>query len=115
MKFKIVIVALAMLLLAWVAFRYSSQSLTSLSPSDGERGSTPSRSAVTVVPAVHGPVISIETDMTPPEERERTNNLARLVKGESLPVKLEQLTGYLQANHRNAESLLAAYQATRER
>ena len=44
-----------------------------------------------------------------------TNFLERLLQGESLPVTAEQLTSYLQANHRSADSLLAAYQATGER
>jgi len=44
-----------------------------------------------------------------------TNFLERLLQGESLHVTPEQLTSYLQANHRSADSLLAAYQATGER
>ena len=49
------------------------------------------------------------------ETRPITNVLARLAKGESLPVTLEQLGPYLEKNHRDAGSLLAAFQATHDR
>jgi tetratricopeptide (TPR) repeat protein len=41
--------------------------------------------------------------------------MALLIKGELPDLTLDQLKTYLEANHRNAESLLAAYRATHER
>jgi hypothetical protein len=51
---------------------------------------------------------------TPPEELPVTNNgLARLLHGEELPkLSVAQLEAYLQANHQNAGSLLAAFRTT---
>jgi hypothetical protein len=79
--------------------------------------STASANASAPVPASRARARSATRDvaMTLPRELERTNYVERLLKGESLPVKLEQLTGYLQANQRSPESLLAAYRATGEK
>jgi hypothetical protein len=109
MKSKIVILALVMLVLGWLVLRRSAEPMSTQQdqPAVMEAEAT----------AVQSPAITVTTNMAVPvaRERERTNLIAWLAKGESLPVKLEQLTVYLQANHRNAESLLAAYQATHEK
>jgi hypothetical protein len=109
MNSKIVIVALAMSLAGWLAFRHSPRPM----PTQPD----PPAAAKVIALAAPTPAIAIAMDTMPPvsEQRVSTNFLALLAKGESLPVNLDQLAAYLQANHRNAESLLAAYQATHER
>ena len=110
MKLKIALVAVvAMSALGWFVLRHSPQPISTLPDSPTAAKASP--------PAAHTRATATATDPTPEvsEKREATNFIARLVKGESLPVKLEQLANYLQANHRSAESLLAAYQATHER
>lgn len=108
MKSKVVIGALAMLLLGWLAFRYSPRAISTQPNPPLEAESIPS--------TIRTHTIGVPSEKVSPvvERRQRTNFLARLANGESLPVTLEQLVTYLEANHRNAESLLAAYQATHQ-
>jgi len=110
MKLKISLAAVVtMSVLGWLALRHSPQAMSTLPDSPA--------AAKASAPAAPTPAIATATDKTAEvsEKREATNFIARLVKGESLPVKLDQLANYLQANHRSAESLLAAFQATHER
>jgi hypothetical protein len=111
MKSKIAIGALAMLLLGWLVLRHSEEPVPA--PPD------PATARETITSAAPMPAIAVAVTTNTPapvsEKQEKTNFLARLAKGEELPVKLEQLAAYLQANRRNAESLLAAYQATHEK
>jgi hypothetical protein len=51
----------------------------------------------------------------PIERQPTTNRFARFLHGDLPHLTLEQLEGYLRANHRDATSLLAAYQASHER
>jgi hypothetical protein len=48
----------------------------------------------------------------PPETPKSTNLLERLLKGDGVKLTPEQLSAFLTANHRNAESLLAALRAS---
>jgi hypothetical protein len=49
------------------------------------------------------------------QKQQPTNFMALLIKGEIPAPTLDQLKNYLEVNHRNAESLLAAYRATGQR
>jgi hypothetical protein len=110
MKSKIVISALAVSFLGWLAFRYFPHTVST------EPAPLPEVvEAVAPTGPTHGHPVPTDTALSFVAQRERTNLFAQLANGESLPVTLEQLAHYLQANHRNAESLLAAYQATHEK
>jgi len=98
-----------MLPLGWMAFRHSVQPVST--PPD------PTAKWAAIAPVARTPTLAAHTDVPPSiaEGRQRTSFLSSLVKGEQLPVTLDQLVPYLQVNHRDAESLLAAYQAPHER
>jgi hypothetical protein len=104
-----VLAALAVLPVAWILSRPPAHTRTKeLSPADaagvvplGE--STPHPASITAAPI---PLV---------QKTQATNLLALLLKGELPDLTPGQLKAYLEANHRNAESLLAAYQATHER
>src|SRR5262249_45730861 len=102
MKLKVIVISVALLLLGWLVIRRSPE------PVPAHPDTPP---AEDIAPAARTPAISTaKTTNTPSpisEKRPGTNFLAGLMKGEELPVKLEQLATYLHVNHRNAESLLA--------
>ena len=108
MKLKIVVAALGMSLLGWLAFRYFPHAISTPPAPSIEAESIPSN--------IQTHRIAVPADTLSPvvKQRQRPNFLARLANGESLPVTLDQLATYLEANHRSAESLLAAYQATHQ-
>jgi len=110
-KFAVVVAALALVALGWLGLRRSPP------PTSAQPDPPVAEESALPTPRPQ------KRSLPPPGDRTRfasgevlsTNFLGRLLNGESLPVTLEQLTTYLQANHRNADSLLAAYQATGER
>ena len=110
MKPRIVIVAaLAVLLVGWMLFRPSAQRRRELSPAD---------TAIVVAPDEPTPHVTTVTAATPTAQvkgAQTTNLMALLLKGELPTLTPDQLKTYLEANHRDAESLLAAYQATHDR
>jgi hypothetical protein len=108
MKSRILLlVALAILPLGWLASRHS--------PQPDPPAATPVIAASAPTVPTSTPALAANASTPISENQPATNFLARLVKGEPLPVTLEQLAPYLATNHRNADSLLAAYQATHER
>lgn len=54
-------------------------------------------------------------EVQPAEDKTVANLVARLENGDSFRLRPEQLNDYLAANHRNAESLVAAFRATGEK
>ena len=105
---RLTIATAGLFLLAWLAFRHSAEPARTETATQAEVTSLPKHS---VPPASSEPAAPALTSTT----RSITNVLAQLRKGESLPVTLEQLAAYLERNHRDAGSLLAAFQATRDR
>ena len=103
------VVVVAMSLMGWLMFRQSPR------PSSTQPDSARAPAALAATGLTRPRSSGTRTAPPVSENRRTTNLLARLSKGESLSVTLEQLEPYLQANHRDAESLLAAYQATHER
>jgi len=106
-----VVAAVALLLLGWTTFRHprpGTASRTDPSPAldAAVAGSLPAppASAATAAP-----------DLIPLPQPQTTNLMARIIKGDLPDVTLDRLETYLQANHRDAESLLTAYQATGDR
>jgi hypothetical protein len=102
---------LALLLLGWVTFRHEPEAL-------------PARAGLSSAPAAEQPGAHTRrpTDISPSEppvplieNPQITNRMWSILKGEPLPVTLEQIEAYLKANNRDAGSLLAAYAATHER
>lgn len=70
------------------------------------------------VPEMPAPHVATTTPATPVAQVERqptTNLIACILKGGLPTLTLDQLKTYLEANQRNAESLLTAYQLTDER
>jgi hypothetical protein len=67
------------------------------------------------VPAPHLATITAATPVAPVESQQTTNLIACILKGDLPTLTLDQLKTYLESNHRDAESLLAAYQATHKR
>ena len=107
----VVVAALALVVLGWLGLRRSPQPTSAQrNPPVAEESAlpTPRPQKRSLPPPGHGALFASGEVLN-------TNFLERLLNGESLPVTLEQLTTYLQANHRDADSLLAAYQATGER
>lgn len=109
----IVFVGGGLLLLGWIALRQpaakpaqvpSPPAAASNAPPELERELPPPHPKA----AIAAPAAAVESPQT-------NNLLKQLVNGEAINLKLEQLTNYLRANHRDAGSLLAAYQATHER
>ena len=114
MRSGIVIAAtLSLLLLGWAMFRHppqASPTRAELAPAPVAKGSDTRRRLLNDTSSVEPLVPPIESRQTI-----NTNTMERILKGEGLSVTLGQLEGYLQANKRDASSLLAAYQATHER
>jgi hypothetical protein len=79
-------------------------------PASNSDGVEPALPAPHNTPAASTPAFS-PAEPPPPA----TNPLARYIKGDVPSLTLEQLQTFLQANHRSAESLLTAYQATHNR
>jgi hypothetical protein len=107
MKPKVVLVAAAVVLVAgWMLSRHPAQMRTEL----------PSVSAeVPEMPARHVPTITAPMAVARVETQPSTNLIACILKGDLPALTLDQLETYLDVNHRDAESLLAAYQVTHER
>jgi hypothetical protein len=105
----VVVAALAVLLVGWMLFRPPALTRTELSPAKAADVVAPDD------PAPHLTSIPSATPIAPVERAQTTNLLALLLKGELPILTPDQLQCYLEANHRDAESLLAAYQATHER
>ena len=109
MRPRIVIVAaLAVLLMGWMLFKHPAQTRTELPPAAAI-------AAPPDLPTPHLATITAATPVAQVESQQTTNLMACILKGDLPTLTLDQLKTYLEANHRNAESLLAAYQATHER
>src|SRR5436305_8183141 len=107
----VIIAAAGLLLLGWLAFRHSSN------PAPVEAAGLGTQTEAVGPTNRHARAIASEAAATAPVSPARppTNLLARVLDGEGLPVTLEQLAPYLEKNRRDAGSLLAAFQATRDR
>src|ERR1051326_9233349 len=94
MKSRILLlVALAILPLGWLASRHS--------PQPDPPAATPVIAASAPTVPTSTPALAANASTPISENPPATNFLARLVKGEPLPVTLEQLAPYLATNHRN--------------
>jgi hypothetical protein len=105
----VVIAAAGLLLLGWLAFRHSPIPAPSESVGIQSEAGTPVKDDALPIasePATSAPI---------PSTRPLTNLLARIMDGEQLTVTAEQLASYLEKSHRDAGSLLAAFQATQDR
>jgi hypothetical protein len=110
MRYGIAIVAALGLVLGVLLFKPSSEA----PPARTELPPAPATIAPDL-PAPHLTTSATTAVVMPAENRQITNLIARILKGEEPDLRLDQLEIYLQANHRDAGSLLAAYQATHER
>src|SRR5215472_8572015 len=102
----IFIIAAVAVLLGWTLLRAPTPTRTAppvaeaRSPTASDDPSPPVVASTAAASVVH------EQKLQP------TNVMALLIKGEMPALTLDQLKNYLEVNHRNAESLLAAYRAT---
>jgi tetratricopeptide (TPR) repeat protein len=110
MKARLVVMLFIIAAAALIGFRYSQQH----APARVEPVASLS-SKTNLTPRLPAPRMRVTAPITgyQPEELQPTNIVALLRAGKELPkLKLSQLQTYLDANHRSAASLLAAFRAT---
>jgi len=110
-KSKIVLIAVAlMLLLGWLTWNKPHHEVPA-QPASGAVTNEALAQTFSPVPGIASARAVILSSQPPPA----TNLLARIINGDAPQLTMEQLHAYLEANHRDAESLLIAFQATHNR
>ena len=103
----VIVAALAVFVGSWMVSRHPAPARTELPPAAAPIAVVPD------LPTPRATTVTTETPFAQVQGQQTTNLMARILELPALT--LDQLKTYLEANHRDADSLLAAYQATHER